>query len=266
MAPPGRPNITSTRCISRLLISACAPVISLGSIGVLPYLPHLRWSAQSVYLYGLCRLWGLCRGMKTTSHLGGRKAHTAKDRRVRYETGTKMMLGLIGVVRIVVALLHDWEGLDKCLVAGQVGSPRGPPSDVVLFARHQAVRPSKSPLRLRSGLGHRSTLGSGDQAGVLGQRPGAIAGLGMLQIRPPSLELIVVHQKVDGVVHHVHHDPVAVGNQTDGATIDRLGSHVPDTEPVGPTRESAVGDQGTVAAPTHSLHGTGHRQHQIGRA
>src|ERR1039458_6624765 len=137
MAPPGRPNITSTRCISRLLISACAPVISLGSIGVLPYLHHLRWSAQSVYLYGLCRLWGLCRGMKTTSHLGGRKAHTAKDRRVRYETSTKMMLGLIGVVRIVVALLHDWEGLDKCLVAGQVGSPRGPPPDVVLFARHR---------------------------------------------------------------------------------------------------------------------------------
>ncbi len=27
--------------------------------------------------------------MKTTSHLGGRKAHTAKQRRVRYETGTK---------------------------------------------------------------------------------------------------------------------------------------------------------------------------------
>jgi hypothetical protein len=48
-----------------------------------------------------------------------------------------MMLGLIGVVRIVVALLHDWEGLDKCLVAGQVGSPRGPPPDVVLFARHR---------------------------------------------------------------------------------------------------------------------------------
>ena len=75
--------------------------------------------------------------MKTTSHLGGRKAHTAKDRRVRYETSTKMMLGLMGVVRMVVALLHDWEGLDKCLVAGQVGSPRGPPPDVVLFARHR---------------------------------------------------------------------------------------------------------------------------------
>jgi hypothetical protein len=63
--------------------------------------------------------------MKTTSHLGGRKAHTAKDRRVRYETSTKMMLGLMGVVRMVVALLHDWEGFDKCLVAGQVGAPSG---------------------------------------------------------------------------------------------------------------------------------------------
>jgi hypothetical protein len=61
--------------------------------------------------------------MKTTSHLGGRKAHTAKDRRVRYETSTKMMLGLMGMVRMVVALLHDWEGLDKCLVAGQIGAP-----------------------------------------------------------------------------------------------------------------------------------------------
>src|ERR1035437_4677353 len=141
MAPPGRPNITSTRCISRLLISACAPVISLGSIGILPCLPHLRLSAQSVYLRWLGWLCRLCRGMKTTSHLGGRKAHTAKDRRVRYETSTKMMLGLMGMVRMVVALLHDWEGLDKCLMAGQVGSPHGRPRDVMLFDRHQAVRP-----------------------------------------------------------------------------------------------------------------------------
>src|ERR1035437_4592930 len=142
MAPPGRPNITSTRCISRLLISACAPVLSLGSIGVLPYLPHLRWSAQSVYLYGVCRLWGLCREMKPTSHLGGRKAHTAKDRRVRYETSTKMMLGLIGVVRIVVALLHDWEGLDKCLVAGQIGAPSRAKQQPSLRGMGAVVRPS----------------------------------------------------------------------------------------------------------------------------
>src|SRR5271170_422020 len=30
MAPPGRPNMTSTCCISKLLISACAPVSSIG--------------------------------------------------------------------------------------------------------------------------------------------------------------------------------------------------------------------------------------------
>src|SRR5580704_10245839 len=29
MAPPGRPNMTSTPCISRLLMSACAPVSSI---------------------------------------------------------------------------------------------------------------------------------------------------------------------------------------------------------------------------------------------
>src|SRR6516165_8343170 len=35
MAPPGRPNMTSTPCISRLLMSACAPV-SASFIWVVP--------------------------------------------------------------------------------------------------------------------------------------------------------------------------------------------------------------------------------------
>lgn len=80
--------------------------------------------------------------MKTTSHLGGRKAHTAKDRRVRYETSTKMMLGLMGMVRMVIALLHDWEGLDKCLVAGQIGAPSRAKQQPSLRGISAVVRPS----------------------------------------------------------------------------------------------------------------------------
>ena len=50
--------------------------------------------------------------MKTTSHLGGRKAHTAKKRRVRYETGTKVRR--VGIaVRMVRTVCHDREGFDK---------------------------------------------------------------------------------------------------------------------------------------------------------
>ena len=54
----------------------------------------LRWSCVR------CRSWVRCavsgpgdrwRDMKTTSRLGGRKAHTARRRRVRYETSTRMV-------------------------------------------------------------------------------------------------------------------------------------------------------------------------------
>jgi hypothetical protein len=44
--------------------------------------------------------------MKTTSHLGGRKAHTAKKRRVRYETSTKVLKLRGVVVRMVPTLCH----------------------------------------------------------------------------------------------------------------------------------------------------------------
>ncbi len=47
--------------------------------------------------------------MKTTSRLGGRKAHTAKGRRVRYETSTRV-LEVWGVVRMVRTLLHAGIG------------------------------------------------------------------------------------------------------------------------------------------------------------
>ena len=53
------------------------------------------------------------RDMKTTSRLGGRRAHTAKDRRVRYETSTRVVTGLIGPFRMVPTLLHGGGRLDK---------------------------------------------------------------------------------------------------------------------------------------------------------
>lgn len=46
------------------------------------------------------------RDMKTTSHLGGRKAHTAMERRVRYETSTKLIDGRDGLSHMVQPLWH----------------------------------------------------------------------------------------------------------------------------------------------------------------
>src|SRR5665213_579952 len=48
-------------------------------------------------------------GMKTTSHLGGRKAHTARKRRVRYETSTKVSEFRM-VVRMMKTVLHARVG------------------------------------------------------------------------------------------------------------------------------------------------------------
>jgi len=53
-----------------------------------------------------------------------------------------MMLGLMGMVRMVVALLHDWEGLDKCLVAGQIGAPSRAKQQPSLRGIGAVVRPS----------------------------------------------------------------------------------------------------------------------------
>ena len=69
--------------------------------------------------------------MTTTSHLGGRKAHTAKKRRVRYETGTRV-LRIRVVVRMVRPLCHVRGAFDKWLPAPGLG------------------------------LGHRTALGTGD--------------------------------------------------------------------------------------------------------
>ena len=55
---------------------------------------ELRWSSCGVvgcWGAAACAPGRTCRDMKTTSHLGGRKAHTARERRVRYETSTRML-------------------------------------------------------------------------------------------------------------------------------------------------------------------------------
>src|SRR5665213_4000854 len=69
--------------------------------------------------------------MKTTSQLGGRKAHTAKKRRVRYETSTRVR-GVGVVVRIVRTLLHARERSTSGRPGpvGPTGSgPTGPRAD-----------------------------------------------------------------------------------------------------------------------------------------
>ena len=55
--------------------------------------------------------------MKTTSHLGGRKAHTAKGRRVRYETSTRVRR--VGMeIRMVRTLLHGTEVASSAVPVG----------------------------------------------------------------------------------------------------------------------------------------------------
>ncbi len=75
MAPPGRPNITSTCCISKLLISACAPVTSIGApLWCLACCAvSVRWCVGGSVWPGSGSI--PSRDMKTTSRLGGRRAH-----------------------------------------------------------------------------------------------------------------------------------------------------------------------------------------------
>src|SRR5664280_3822071 len=108
MAPPGRPNMTSTCCISRLLISACAPVSSIGCSLV----SDGRWGGGTVGAAGFAPGGHRRADMSTTSHLGGRKAHTAKRRRVRYEMSTRM-LAWIGSVVIASPVCHAHHPEDK---------------------------------------------------------------------------------------------------------------------------------------------------------
>src|SRR5665811_2617126 len=59
----------------------------------------------------------------------------------------------------------------------------------------------------------------------------------------------------------VEADPVTVLDERDGSAVDRLGSHVPDTQARRAPGESTVGQQQHVLAETRALDGTGDRQH-----
>jgi hypothetical protein len=61
--------------------------------------------------------------MKTTSHLGGRKAHTAKRRRVRYETSTRV-LRVRGVRRMIRTFLHAWGPSSSAQILRHPGHSR----------------------------------------------------------------------------------------------------------------------------------------------
>ena len=69
MAPPGRPNMTSTPCISRLLMSACAPVSSIVASSV--SLSVTAWVGSGI---------GSGPEIETTPRLGGRKARASVGR------------------------------------------------------------------------------------------------------------------------------------------------------------------------------------------
>src|SRR5580704_16019892 len=65
------------------------------------------------------------RGMKTTSPRGGRKAHTARERRVRYETSTRVISWWAGPIRIVLTLWHGPGGPDKHVGGRSPGARAG---------------------------------------------------------------------------------------------------------------------------------------------
>ncbi len=60
--------------------------------------------------------------MKTTSHLGGRKAHTARERRVRYETSTRMISWRAGLIRMIQTIVARPAGGDKHAMVGAVAA------------------------------------------------------------------------------------------------------------------------------------------------
>src|SRR5579875_776680 len=117
MQPPGRPNTTSVRSISRLLMRAWAPV-----------------SFMVLQAGG-----GRDSGKEKTSPCG--EAVDARlDRRARQVMSTTTGRGPVTATNL----------------------PR---------------------------LGHRPPVGAGGQAGVLGQDPGAVAGLGGLPLGPAAAQL-----------------------------------------------------------------------------
>ena len=77
----------------------------------------------------------------------------------------------------------------------------------------------------------------------LASTPRGVAGLGQLPVGPALGERGLVDEQVDGVLHHVDHDAVALGHERDRAAVDRLGGDVADAEAVGAAGEAPVGDR-----------------------
>ena len=83
-----------------------------------------------------------------------------------------------------------------------------------------------------SGLGDGASVGPRREAGVLGEDAAGVAGLGELPLGPPLGEGGLVDEQVDGVLHHVDDDAIALGHEGDGAAVDGLGRNVADAEAV----------------------------------
>src|SRR5215217_5712066 len=79
----------------------------------------------------------------------------------------------------------------------------------------------------------RPPVGPADQAGVLGQGAGGIAGLGRLPGLAAAVQLGRVDLQLEAAGGHVDGDRVAVLDQADGAAHGRLGGDMSHAGPVG---------------------------------
>jgi hypothetical protein len=93
--------------------------------------------------------------MKTTSRLGGRKAHTARGRRVRYETSTRVLKARVAV-RMIRSLLHAFGRTTSGPARtdyGVWGTGRGGDAARVVHRRYGSVTaPRSAPVTRRAYL------------------------------------------------------------------------------------------------------------------
>ena len=119
---------------------------------------------------------------------------------------------------------------------------------------------SSSPTCEQLRLGDGASLGPGDQPGVLGQHPGAVAGLGSLPLtRRRASSAGSTPGRCCG--WDVNDDPVAVGHERDRAAVHRFGGHMADAETMGAAAETSIGHQGAVRTASGAFHGAGDGQH-----
>src|SRR5262249_36410666 len=113
----------------------------------------------------------------------------------------------------------------------------------------------------RAGMGHRAIARRSDLLGVFPQISCGEYGSPRLPRLGPRLELGLAELDLEGTLHRVHGDDVAVAHERDRAADGSFRTNMADAETPGRSGEAPVGDERDLPAHALSVEGRGRRQH-----